>query len=869
MIDSERQGMIAAIHRVQAVIEFDLQGNILTANDNFLAIMGYQLDELQGRHHRIFCEPGYEKSADYSAFWSRLGQGSFDEGVYKRLAKGGREVWLRASYNPIFDDDGKPVRVVKFATDISAEKRDQAALLESSQLIESILHTVVDGIVTIDAQGIVLSFNSSAERIFGYAAAEVIGANIKMLMPEPYRSEHDGYLLRHKLTGENRIIGSGREVVGQCKDGSLFPMDLAVSEMHIGDACHFTGIVRDISRRKATEEKVLDEKSRLRAVIDNVADGIVTINTHGIIESFNAAAMRIFGYSEIEMTGRDMKLLMPEPYGSQYHAYLEQNMVTGEENVVGTVQELIGLRKDGSSFPMELTASKFTANHVKYFIGIIRDITERKRIEQMQKEFISTVSHELRTPLTSIRGSLGLVLGGITGELPEKAKALLTIANNNSERLIDLINDILDMEKITAGKMQFDYKVVDLIPIIQRAVESNKGYGDQLHVSFELITPSDEVVLVRIDEKRMDQVMSNLLSNAAKYSPAHDRVEIAIEPSEKSVRIRVHDHGKGIPEAFRSRIFSKFAQADSSDTRQKGGTGLGLSITRAIAEQHGGSIGFDSGEGRGTTFYVDLPIYCEAVKMVEEPDAVADPDKPLILIIEDDPDISKLISMFVEREGYAFHQASSFVEAKGLLQTHHYSAVTLDLKLPDGNGIALMPAIRASDPERDTPVVVISAYIKKQMVESKHHAATVLDWIDKPIDEKRLLKTIHTAMAGKSGQGLAILHVEDDADVAAIVDMLLQDEFSITHAGTLNQGRALLAAHAYDLLLLDIGLPDGSGLDLLPLVDKLDPPLPVMIFSAQDVDPAVTGRVSGVMIKSKTDNEKLLQQIKAAINKQE
>ncbi|PJA31216.1 MAG: hypothetical protein CO187_10600, partial [Zetaproteobacteria bacterium CG_4_9_14_3_um_filter_53_7] len=158
------------------------------------------------------------------------------------------------------------------------------------------------------------------------------------------------------------------------------------------------------------------------------------------------------------------------------------------------------------------------------------------------------------------------------------------------------------MEKITAGKMQFDYTVVNLTAVVQQAVESNKGYGDQLHVRFELISAPDEAVMVNVDEKRMAQVMSNLLSNAAKYSPTDDRVEISIAPSGKGIRISVHDHGKGIPEAFKSRIFSKFAQADSSDTRQKGGTGLGLNITKAIVEQHGGTIGFESGEGTGTTF---------------------------------------------------------------------------------------------------------------------------------------------------------------------------------------------------------------------------------------------------------------------------
>ena len=187
----------------------------------------------------------------------------------------------------------------------------------------------------------------------------------------------------------------------------------------------------------------------------------------------------------------------------------------------------------------------------------------------------------------------------------------MKIANNNSERLSHLIDDILDMEKISAGKMPFNNKVMNLIPVVQKAIDSNRGYADQLNVRFELKAGHKDIVLVRIDEKRMAQVMSNLLSNAAKYSPANDQVEITVTVSEQTVRISVLDHGKGVPEEFKSRIFSKFAQADSSDTRQQGGTGLGLNISRSIVATLGGSIGFESSEGRGTTFYVDLPICTE------------------------------------------------------------------------------------------------------------------------------------------------------------------------------------------------------------------------------------------------------------------
>ncbi len=738
--------------------------------------------------------------------------------------------------------------------------------------LSAVIDNVVDGIITIGERGIIESFNSAARKIFGYSNDEVIGQNVKMLMPEPYHSEHDGYLDHHIRTGEKKVIGIGREVTGQRKDGTTFPMELAVSEVIIDTARHFVGITRDITERKVFEQQIVDEKKQLAAVIDNVVDGIITIGERGRIESFNPAARRIFGYSNDEVIGQNVKVLMPEPYHSEHDGYLDHHIRTGEKKVIGIGREVTGQRKDGTTFPMELAVSEVIIDNVRHFVGITRDITERKHTEQMQKEFISTVSHELRTPLTSIRGSLGLILGGVTGELPAKTHALLTIANNNSERLIHLINDILDIEKISAGKMEFDYCVMDLIPVIQQAVESNKGYGDELQVNFKLHVGSDAEVMVNIDEKRIAQVMSNLLSNAAKYSPGHDQVDISIEVTEERVRISVHDHGKGIPEAFKAKIFSKFSQADSSDTRQKGGTGLGLSITKAIVMEHGGNIDFESHEGKGTTFYVDLPLWHEALGFEQsvdrdDVDGHEATNKPLLLVVEDDVDVSKLLCMMLEKEGYCFDQAFNYQEAMQKIQTHQYSAMTLDLMIPGGSGLTLLRELRNYEATKDLPVIVVSAKANEGRLEVEGDAFSMVDWIEKPIDENRLLTSIRSGIRHTALQNGRVLHVEDDPDIATFVDSLLSDECQVVHARTLAKAIQFVTNEAFDLVLLDIGLPDGSGLDLLPMLSLSKRHVPVIIFSAQDVSADVARQVKGVLIKSKTDNEKLMQQIKLAINK--
>lgn len=656
---------------------------------------------------------------------------------------------------------------------------------------------------------------------------------------------------------------------GRLQEGDLTARVDAASvrdEFHTLYECFNAVAEKQQQSNRQLENQVAVQAKRLSAIIDNVVDGIITINDRGTIESFNPAARRIFGYSNAQVIGQNVKMLMPEPYHSEHDGYLEHHLTTGEKKVIGIGREVTGRRSDGSTFPMELAVSDLMIDNAIYFVGIIRDITERKHIEQMQKEFISTVSHELRTPLTSIRGSLGLIMGGLAGALPEKAMELLTIANNNSERLINLINDILDMEKITAGKMQFENRVINLIPVIQQAIESNRGYADQLQVRFEFKAGFDTVVMVCIDEKRMAQVMSNLLSNAAKYSPKEGQVEISVETKNDRVRICVHDHGKGIPQEFKSRIFSKFAQADSSDTRQKGGSGLGLNITKAIVEQLDGSIGFDSSEDAGTTFYVDLPIWSEQLGIETNSDK-AHSNRPLILIVEDDQDVSRLLGMMLEKEGYCFHQAFSYQEAEQRLRNNHYNALTLDLKIPGGSGIKLLHELRKNKATANLPVIVVSARATEGRLKVEGAALNVMDWIQKPIEEKMLLDAIHSSLSQSVGQGGRLLHVEDDLDIATIVEALLADEYQVTHAGTLNQARHLVNDEVFDLVLLDIGLPDGSGLDLLATLESQKHHTPIIIFSAQDVAPAIAEKVQGILVKSKTDNEKLMRLIKSTISK--
>lgn len=248
-----------------------------------------------------------------------------------------------------------------------------------------------------------------------------------------------------------------------------------------------------------------------------------------------------------------------------------------------------------------------------WFICLLHDISERKKVERLKSEFVATVSHELRTPLTSIKGSLELVNAGVLGSIPETAGTMLRLAQKNTERLVLLVNDILDIEKLELGEASLPLSLTDLRELLEQALAQNQGYADNFSVRLSLdLHELPASVLVSVNHQRLQQVLSNLISNAVKFSAPGTVVQLSACLRDHDVMIKVCDQGPGISQEFRSRIFQKFAQADGSDSRQRGGTGLGLSICKELMERMNGTIGFDSVEGQGSTFYITLPLQTPA-----------------------------------------------------------------------------------------------------------------------------------------------------------------------------------------------------------------------------------------------------------------
>lgn len=354
-------------------------------------------------------------------------------------------------------------------------------------------------------------------------------------------------------------------------------------------------------------EQLIEKEKMQRVILESVPDAIITMDTKGIIQSFNPSAEKIFQYDKNQVIGNNIKMLIPQEFSLTHDQDIKNHKPLSVPKVIGIQRELMGMKKDGTQFPIEVTLNTIVTDGKTVFTGVLRDITERQKVDRLKDEFVSTVSHELRTPLTAIKGSLDIVTKGLNLDLPEQANSMLDISNRNVERLLTLINDILDISKLESGEINFVLEKLDIKSFVEGCVELNQEYAKKHNTEFRCMH-LDQNITVNADKDRLTQVMSNLLSNAAKYSPENVPVEIFTQVTAKTLRVSVKDYGKGVPEEFQAILFEKFTQSSSGDTRQVGGTGLGLNISKMIIEKLAGKLDFDTIIDKETTFYFELPI---------------------------------------------------------------------------------------------------------------------------------------------------------------------------------------------------------------------------------------------------------------------
>ncbi len=489
-------------------------------------------------------------------------------------------------------------------------------LTQEHHRLQAVMATAVDGIITIDAYGNIQDCNPAASKIFGYQPEEMVGQNVKMLMPSPYHEGHDGYLNRYQQTGVPNIIGSGgRELIGQRKDGTTFPMDLSVGEMQCDGQAFYSGLVRDITERKEAErlqvetnQQIIDGAQRLKAVLDTAVDGIITIDAQGIMQDCNPAASKIFGYSPEEMAGQNVKMLMPSPYHEEHDAYLERYQETAVPHIIGIgARDLVGLRKDGTTFPMDLSVGEMQCDGQTFYSGLVRDITERKEAEEALKDtneelerFAYIASHDLKAPLRVIDNTSKWLEEDLAEYLTGDNRENMDLMRSRVARMEKLLDDLLEYSRVgraTDDRYQERVNGATLVSEIVELLAPPEGFSIQVSPTFASI---------HVIKMPLQQILLNLINNALKHhDQSHGLIQVEVEDQGSQYRFTVSDDGPGIPHAFHEQVFDMFQTLKPRD--QVEGSGMGLALVKKHIDLVGGTVHLESVEGEGSMFTIHWP----------------------------------------------------------------------------------------------------------------------------------------------------------------------------------------------------------------------------------------------------------------------
>ena len=711
------------------------------------------------------------------------------------ISRGGSECAIADSCAPIRNRDGEVAGAVLVFRNVSEEYAAQQALFDSTALVQTILNTVVDSIITIQARGgIIETANPAAERMFGYPVTELVGQNFSLLIPELDQDKRNGSLEYYGASAEARASGLGREVVGKRKNGTFFPLEIAVSEMILGGQRFFTGILRDITTRKDAEEALLDEGALQRAIFNSANFSSIATDAKGVIQIFNVGAERMLGYKAEEVMNRitpadisdsreviaraeALSLELSTPILPGFEA-----LVFKASREIEDIYEMTYIRKDGSRFPavVSVTALRDAQNIIIGYLLIGTDNTVRKHIEaervllnqalldkneelQIAKvvaekanlaksNFLSSMSHELRTPLSAILGFSQLMESGAPAPSPSQKKCINQILKAGWY-LLELINEILDLALIESGRMSLSMEPVALTELLSECRSMIEPQAQKRAITVVFI-PLDKPSFVLADRMRLKQILINLLSNAVKYNREGGSVtvECVLNPVD-SIHIKVRDTGDGLAPEQLAQLFEPFNRLGQEAIAEEG-TGIGLVVCKRLIELMGGVIRVESTVGQGSVFWIEMDLIEESDRL--EPSAFADTDMKLvvpvdatirtILYVEDNPANLMLVEdLIARRPDLRLLSAKDGQGGIDIARATHPDVILMDINLPGISGVDALRILSADLLTRKIPVVAVSANAIPRDIE-RGLKAGFFRYLTKPIRVNEFMDTLDVAL---------------------------------------------------------------------------------------------------------------------------